>query len=472
VTRPFRAALKTKLVASYIVVAAFLVASLLAVSNYYLDKQFQIYVEHRQDMKNAEIVAAVTENFSGSAAAPDARFMNFLEGFGNSLAAQGVSVMAYDASGAMMYCAGENGAGCVHTRDTAGESAGDDCPEFDGAYSLKSFAINRGGQALGSVLLGYHRAFPYSGSDKSFLAAFNRVFFATAALFFALAVEIGLVMAGMIANPIKLVTERTRRIAGGDYSGEPVVTGTKETDELSSSVDQLAESLREQYALKARMAGAYSHEFRTPLAVLQSGIEAMIDGIWTPTAERLEALLSEILRMSRMVSEVDNLVRAGNPEIKLERSVRDIGEMASGVVRAYEARGVEKSVRLHFDGKSALASVDPDKFSQVIANLVSNAVKYTDPGGDISVKTDVSDGNAVLEVSDNGAGISETDVPYIFEHLYRTDESRARDSGGCGIGLSVARAVTEAHGGKITVKSKPGQGSVFTVTSPAANGAK
>jgi signal transduction histidine kinase len=107
--------------------------------------------------------------------------------------------------------------------------------------------------------------------------------------------------------------------------------------------------------------------------------------------------------------------------------------------------------------------VDPDRFSQIIFNLLSNAIKYTDPGGSIAVRVSREGETAVLAVEDDGIGIADFDQPYIFEHFYRTDSSRARDSGGNGIGLSVVRAIVESHGGTIDVRSKPGEGSVFTV---------
>jgi signal transduction histidine kinase len=446
------------------------VASLLAVSNYYLEKQFQIYVVHKQDMKNAEIVDAIAGNFSGGARNLDPAFMSFMTGFGDSLARQGVTLMLYDASGLMMYCTSGDGAACAHMRTESEEEWHKGCPDFEGTFSREAFGIDRGGTEVGSVLLGYHHPFSYNEGDASFLSAFNRAFLTTSILFFAAAAAIGLVMAGMISAPIKRVTERARGIARGDYTGEHMATGTAEIDELSSSVDHLAETLNTQFMLKKRMAGAYSHEFRTPLAVLQSSIEAMIDGLWAPTKERLESLLAEIFRMSRMVSQVDDLVRVGNPEFKLEIITADLTEMASRVLRGFEAPIAAKKISLRFEGERAEASVDPDKFSQVMMNLISNAIKYTDAGGNITVKTFISDGNAVLEVSDDGIGISAADMPYIFEHLYRTDESRARDSGGNGIGLSVAKAIAEAHGGEIKAESRPGVGSRFTVTVPLAKG--
>jgi signal transduction histidine kinase len=449
-----------------VAVSAFLAISLFAVSAYYLDRQFQIYVSHKQDMKNMEIVDAISASFADSCGNPDAEFLNFADEFGHSMLEQGVVIMVYDARGKLLYCPTVETQGCVHMTEGSASSPNDACPQFDGAYAKESFAIERGGRAVGSVTLGYHHPFYYSESDRSFLSAYNRAFSGMSVVFFAIAVTIGLVMAGMIAGPIISMTKRTREIADGNYYGDTVITGTKEIDELSSSVAHLAESLRTQFMLKKRMADAYSHEFRTPLSVLQSNLEAMIDGIWQPDRERLESILAETLRISRMVSDIDRLVQAGGGESPIEKKPADITAMTERILKGFEASAAEKGVELSFEGEKCEAKVDPDKFSQVIMNLVSNAVKYTNSGGRVKVTAGEENDNAVLSVEDDGIGIDGRDMPYIFEHLYRTDESRARDSGGNGIGLSVAKAIVENHGGRIEVKSRPGEGSVFTVKVP------
>jgi signal transduction histidine kinase len=463
--------IKTRLIISYSALAAFLAVSLLAVSNHYLAKQFQIYVSHRQEMKNAEIAEAVSRSFRGTAEAPDAGFLSFISGYAASLLEQGIAVMVYDAGGGLMYCTDAgSGEACAHMRTESEEEWHVACPDFEGAYSRVSFPIERNGRALGSVMLGYHSPFYFGGDESSFLGAFNRVFFVMAVLFFAASVGIGVVMAGMISGPIARVAGRTRRIADGDYSDEPVETGAAEIDELSRSVDYLAESLRTQYKLKARMASAYAHEFRTPLAVLQSGLEAMEDGLWRPTKERIASLRDEVVRMSRMASEVDNLVRVGKTEPETEKKISDVSAMTSRILDGYGASIAAKNLTLEFDGEELRVPVDPDKFSQIVSNLVSNAVKYTREGGRVKVRVYEEGGNAVLSVEDDGIGIPEADMPFIFEHMYRTEASREYDRQGTGIGLAVAKAAAEAHGGEIKAESAPGRGSKFTVSVPMEEG--
>ncbi|MDR3254241.1 MAG: HAMP domain-containing histidine kinase [Synergistaceae bacterium] len=462
--------LRSKLAISYVLLAAFLALSLLFVTNHFLEKQFQVYVAHKQDMKNEEILEMVTRLFSDDGSVRNPEFLAFLTDLGDSLMEQGVSLMVYDANGVMVYCAALGDAdNCAHTLGSGKISDDETCHDFHGTYTRRNYEITRGGTKLGYVTLGYHGPFYYNEGDRVFLNGFNRVFIGMTVLFFITAAGVGLYMAGRIAWPIIRVTERTKRIAEGEYSERvDIATGTTEIDDLSAGVDHLAESLQTQFMLKKRMAHAYSHEFRTPLAALQSNIEAMIDGLWAPTPERLESLLEEIFRLSRMVSEVEDLVRVQvrNQDDK-KRGIQDISEMTERVLRSFETGASQKSISLSHEKSRCEAQVEPDKFSQVIFNLVSNSVKYTDPGGNILVRTFTrEDGSAVLSVEDDGIGIGQSDLPHIFDYLYRADESRARDSGGNGIGLSVVKAVVERHGGAIQAESSPGHGATFTVSLP------
>ena len=455
--------LKLKLVISYVTLAVFLVLSLLWVSNYFLEKQFQVYMTHKQDMKNEEIVNLIAKSYGQDGTPPDTIFLNTL---GNNLLEQGIILMVHAQNGAMLFCMNTlEGRQCTHTLESMETFMKENCPDFEGAYTEKGFEIVKDGKKLGTVRLGYYGPFYYRESEHNFISAFNRVFLVTGLLFFIASVAIGLFMASKIAEPIKKVTERTGRIAEGEYAERVgLLTRTVEIDALSASVDHLAESLETQLMLKKRMAHAYSHEFRTPLAALQSNLEAMIDGLWEPTRERLESLHAEIVRLSRMVSEVDNLVRVKKQEDVPAKTFFDLSDMTDQVLRSFETHIQSKKIHLSHDKENCRAYADPDKLSQVVVNLISNAVKYTNPGGHIRIRTYNKGSLAVFCIEDDGIGIEEKDLPHIFEHLYRADESRNRDTGGNGIGLCVVKSILEAHGGRIEVRSKPQNGSRFVVT--------
>ena len=268
----------------------------------------------------------------------------------------------------------------------------------------------------------------------------------------------------------------TQRIAQGQRDviiGEK--TRVRELDGIASSVNDLSRALGEQEALRRRLTADMAHELRTPLATLQSHLEALIDGVWQPDPARLAGLHEEILRINRLVSALQQLARYEGDDGGLNRSATDIGALVAGIVRNHEPQFHEKGVALEFApvtvhprGAVATLAVDPDKLSQAVINLLSNALKYTPAGGAVDVSVDVSPSGTEIRVADTGIGIPSQDIPRVFERFYRADNSRSRATGGAGIGLSIAKAIVESHGGTISAASQPGRGSEFLITLPPA----
>jgi signal transduction histidine kinase len=197
----------------------------------------------------------------------------------------------------------------------------------------------------------------------------------------------------------------------------------------------------------------------------------MIDGVWQPEPARLAALHEEILRISRLVSDMEKLARLEGDLATLERRQTDVGALLADVVRNLEPSFREKGVALNMsrdDGRAAIAEVDPDRLTQAVINLLSNALKFTPAGGKVDVSIRGADAQVRIVVADTGIGISAEHLPRIFERFYRVDASRTRATGGSGIGLSIARAIVEAHGGTLSASSAPGRGSHFILRLPPA----
>ncbi len=291
------------------------------------------------------------------------------------------------------------------------------------------------------------------------------ILFAAIALAFALCFAMW--FATKLSNPLKALTAKTQDIANGHYHEKiTLTTNTVEIDGLIASVNNLAATLQEQQEIKARMANDYAHEIRTPLAAIQSNIEGIIDGIFEPSTERLNSIRAEILRLSRMVSQIDKLTAIERDSTPLTKEPFDMSELLTQTANTFEAEIKEKEITLKTSSEPCEITANRDQIASVIVNLLSNAIKYTDRGGNIGIHLADDHNTATLTVTDSGTGISDSDLPHIFEHLYRTDASRTRETGGSGIGLSVVKAIVCAHGGTIDVKSQAGSGSTFTVTLP------
>jgi signal transduction histidine kinase len=220
------------------------------------------------------------------------------------------------------------------------------------------------------------------------------------------------------------------------------------------SILLMKESRRRQRRLTADVA----HELRTPLTCLQGNIEALIDGIWEPTTERLESCNEEIQRLTKLVSDLSLLTDLEWEYVKLRKVDFDIAGLLEVTAGQFRAEAERKGIKLILDTESRIVHADYDRVKQVFVNIVSNALKYTD-GGSVVLRNRGRE----ISVTDTGCGIADEDLPRVFERFYRADSSRNRGTGGSGVGLTIARALARAHGWDTTADSELGKGSVFRI---------
>lgn len=278
----------------------------------------------------------------------------------------------------------------------------------------------------------------------------------------------GIILAGKISVPVKAATRAAKDIARGNYNNR-INTDicTMELSELGNAVNHMAESLDNQEMLRRRLTSDVAHELRTPVANVSSNIEAIIEGVLEPTNERLSSCYNELERITGIITELEKLRQIEGENMILHIGHVDIYELAKEVKLIFENEMSKKNIRCDIIGEHIDVCVDKDKMSQVLNNLISKAVKYTDNYGNIQITVIQENENVVITVEDNGCGIDDNDIQYIFERFYRTDKSRNRSTGGAGIGLTITRAIVQLHGGTIHVESKKGVGSLFKVTIPA-----
>lgn len=278
----------------------------------------------------------------------------------------------------------------------------------------------------------------------------------------------GIILAGKISVPVKAATRAAKDIARGNYNNR-INTDicTMELSELGNAVNHMAESLDNQEMLRRRLTSDVAHELRTPVANVSSNIEAIIEGVLEPTNERLSSCYNELERITGIITELEKLRQIEGENMILHIGHVDIYELAKEVKLIFENEMSKKNIRCDIIGEHIDVCVDKDKMSQVLNNLISNAVKYTDNYGNIQITVIQENENVVITVEDNGCGIDDNDIQYIFERFYRTDKLRNRSTGGAGIGLTITRAIVQLHGGTIHVESKKGVGSLFKVTIPA-----
>lgn len=282
----------------------------------------------------------------------------------------------------------------------------------------------------------------------------------------------GSLLSRKLTSRLASLTTAAERLGRGQAGTRVAVEGNDELAVLGDTLNQMAGRLDEQAALRKKLAGDIYHELRTPLTTVQSYLEAFLDGVLPPDSQNLGTVLAETHRLGALVADLQELTIAGDGKKELHPAVLDLNLFVAGEAERVRQLFSHKKVALTLRPAASPVSVRADErmLARILGNLLSNAVKYTDEGGTVSVSTFAAGAEAGFAVSDTGTGIAREHLPYIFERFYRVDPSRARTTGGFGIGLSIVQELVSAMGGRVEVDSEPGRGSTFRVTLPAARG--
>ena len=457
--------LRKKLTITFLLIALLSLAFVGLFSNLSFGKQFEDYAVTRLNQQIEKTVGQVTELYSRSG---DTWDIASLDETGMALLVDGLILRVADENGVVIWDAQVHNNGmCLRILQNMAQNMQSYQSNFQGGYEEQSFPAVIDGKQVGTITVGYYGPYYFNDADLQFLAALNRILLIAGAVSLGACVLLGAYLARRLSQPISDVINAAGKIADGNYGERVTPAGnTAELLALSHSVNSLAASLESQDALRKRLTADVAHELRTPLTTLQSTVEAMQDGIWPADETRLNSLREEILRLNKLVDELSTLSRYESELLKLDTQVLDLGELAAQTVHSFERIAVEKGISLSFSGGAAMVLADRDRIGQVLINLLHNALKFTPSGGAISIETGVSADHAFLRVQDTGCGIAPEHLPFIFERFYRADPSRARETGGSGIGLAIALAIAKAHGGEILVESTVGTGSVFTLLLP------
>ncbi len=295
---------------------------------------------------------------------------------------------------------------------------------------------------------------------------------------FAAAVVVSVLISRRVVAPVREMVTASQRIADGNYAERVSVPGSHEPEEmdelanLAVSFNQMASRLDRTETLRRQLIGDVAHELRTPLSTIKGSMEGLMDGVLPAQPATYQKVHREAERMQRLVRDLQELSRVEAGAYELERKpVQPVSLINSARMRL-EAQFKEKGVGLEIDlpGRLPAVYVDEERIAQVLLNLLGNALQYTPTGGRVLVTAIGGSDEVVFSIHDTGVGIPTEHLPHIFTRFYRVDSSRSRAGGGSGIGLTIAKHIVEAHGGRIWAESPDvGAGSVFFFTLPVSS---
>jgi two-component system, OmpR family, sensor histidine kinase BaeS len=330
--------------------------------------------------------------------------------------------------------------------------------------SQLSRPIDVGGHRVGGIDVRFTGS-GLGGADQALQTALLRAIAGAAGLAALLALLAGLGVARRITRPISRLITATRKMGQGDRSSRVgPVRAPREIGELATAFDQMADAMDRQEKLRRVLVADVAHELRTPIAVLQAEHEALLDGIAEPTPAQFGSLRDQVLRLARIVGDLQTLSEADAAALHMTPCPADLADIAASaadnLAGRFEAAGIEVTRRL----AAAPVSGDSGRLHQIATNLLTNALKFTPAGGRVTIEAGPANGYAILRVSDSGIGIPPDELPRIFDRFWRG--RHAARTAGSGVGLAVAVELARAHGGDITATSTEGIGTQMTLTLP------
>ncbi|MEP7136404.1 MAG: ATP-binding protein [Chloroflexota bacterium] len=280
------------------------------------------------------------------------------------------------------------------------------------------------------------------------------------------ALLVSLFLSRRIVAPIRTLTDASQHIAEGHYDKRVDVHGSDEIAQLATRFNQMAEQLEQVESMRRQLIGDVTHELRTPLTSIKGYMEGLVDGVLPSTPETFDQIHREADRLSRLVDDLQELSRVEAKAYALDVRSVTVSNLVQTTVKRLSPQATAKRITLRSNLPADLPPLqaDEDRITQVLVNLVANAIQYTPEGGDVTISAVRQADEVHISVKDTGIGIPPEHIANLFTRFYRVDKSRSRNAGGgSGIGLTIAKHLVEAHGGRIWAESKgDGQGSTFT----------
>lgn len=450
------------LFAAIVLLTVFLVSLF---SGIFINRQFEEYVKKSQSEEATELAESIQSNYDEES---ESFNIDYVHGMGMYALKEGFIIRLYDKDMNLLWDAENHDMELCHdVMDDIMIRMHSRMPELKGDFVTYSYDLKSGEKLTGILQISYYTPYYLNENEFRFIKALNNILVIVGLVSIAIAAFFGMLISRRITKPISGVITASKKISEGNYDVR-VNTGVKEqeTYELADAINTMAKTLKEQEYLRKQMTADIAHELRTPVTNTSSYIEMMMDDVMEPTPERLKSCYDELQRLSAIIGDLDRLESAELNGIIPDKQEFGLYELAESILQGFNTKLDEKKIDAKVTGSEVAVFADRGRIGQVIANLVSNAIKYTDEKGKITINISKVEDKAVMVVEDTGIGISPEDQTRVFERFYRTDKSRTRKTGGAGIGLSISKAIVQSHNGTIRCESEPRVGSKFIVSLP------
>lgn len=339
------------------------------------------------------------------------------------------------------------------------------------AGARASAAVEVGSRRVATVTVSSQSGALLTPDEEHLRHSLNRLHLIAGAVAIVAALLIALVLAETLSRPLRRIRAGAERLERGDLATRVDISGDSEVRAVGRALNRLAETLEHEEEIRKTSVADLGHELRTPVNGLLARIEAAQDRVLTGP-ENLQAMHDEARRLTRLLDDLSTLADAERPGLLLDKHPLDLAALAERAAASFAPRFAEAGIDFRTELDPVFVSGDAKRLEQVAANLLANALRYTEPGGAITLRVGPEDGHACLVVDDSGIGIASDDLRHIFTRFWRGDPSRSRATGGSGIGLAIVRELVRAHDGRVDVDSVLGQGSRFRVVLPATQAPK
>ncbi len=457
--------LKSNVSSAILILVLITVGIISILANTLINRRFTDYISRQQELKAHIITSSISQQYTASTGQWN---MDYVHAIGMFSLYEGYIIKIYDQQGKTLWDAQAHDMGlCNQIMGEISDRMRIQYPQLDGEFTSVSYELEQGGMAVGSVSISYFGPFFLNENEFKFLYSLNKILLGVGGISLLVSLLVGHLLAKRISRPILKTVEAAGEIAGGRYEVRlEEKSDTRELHLLISSVNHLAESLETLEKLRKQLTEDVAHELRTPITILQSHLEAMTEGFWEATPERLQSCYDEVVRVGNLVGDLENLASLEKDNLNPDKKKMELRTVIEQTVASFEAELLHKELQVTVQGPHIELMADVSRIKQVAVNLLGNAIKYSGTGGKITVELLEQQDMAGFSVTDNGIGIPKEELPYIFERFYRADKSRNRMTGGTGIGLTIVQSIVQAHGGRVEAESEPGKGSTFRVYLP------